>query len=146
MICQQTLENYLSIPLVDASVLTLNKAATAMHQPGNFKGVGVYSVSNDQHRDSKDDNKTKTGAGNNLLRSPNRKLTPAHPHMVNHSRPIPIKPPTLQPTIEIDEVPDQDEMSRDVTMSPAAQAHALSLFLSSSTSDSGRKKSTNNAG
>ena len=123
--------------IIDASVLTLNKAATAVHQhqPGNFKGVGVYSVSKDLHQDSRDDNKTKGGVGNSLV---NRKLTPAHPHMVNHSRPMPFKPPTLQPMIEVDEVPDQHEMSRDVTMSPAAQAHALSLFLSSSTSDSGR--------
>ena len=102
----------------------------------------MYSVTTlNHHTNGRDDEGTKTtGGGNGLVKSPNRKPTPANPHVVNQTRPIQIKAPTLQPTIEVDEVPDvhvDAEASREMAMSPAAQAHALSLFLSSSTSDSG---------
>ena len=64
-------------------------------------------------------------------KSSNRKPTPAKPHQVKHTANV----AALNPTIEVEEVEMDD--AAQMTMSPEAQAHSLSLFLSSSTSDSG---------
>lgn len=104
----------------------------------HIKG-GVQSLQNSQQSIAvKQGGGVAGGRGNNTsLKSPNRKPTPANPHHVTHNRPTEelANKHTLNPAIEVDEV-DSEEDSL-MTLSPAAQAHSLSLFLSSSTSDSG---------
>lgn len=113
--------------------------------PGSFatKPVGVYSIHDDKYT-----NAGGTGVGGDNSRgnastshkSPARKPTPANPHHVDHRGPLHYhNVPPLPPTIEVNEVDSDDGRDPSMTLSPAAQAHSLSLFLSSSTSDSGKQ-------
>ena len=123
----------------------MNKA-TLGHTQHNTK-EGVYSLQKNLHpkcgadvrNDTNRIGEGKEGVGEEgtvRTKSPNRRPTPAKPHHVDHNRLLQEKlTAELHPTVEIDEVPDVEEP--DMTLSPAAQAHSLSLFLSSSTSDSG---------
>lgn len=127
--------------------LTVNKAPFQRVDQHIIK-QGVYSLQNNQHPSTsgnKDGGEIRGSGGGGSIphKSPtaNRKPTPAKPHQIHdgkHSQKLLAQaPPSLCPTIEVNEV--EDDPSNN-TLSPAAQAHSLSLFLSSSTSDSGIPK------
>ena len=127
--------------LLVATALKMNTANTVPSGPFT-KPAGVYSIQTNQHTKS---GGTQGGGGergntNTSQKSP-RKPTPANPHHVDHRGPLHNVPTPLQPTIEVDEVDSDDGRRPSMTLSPAAQAHSLSLFLSSSTSDSGKHES-----
>ena len=119
------------------------KMNTANTGPFVTKPAGVYSTQNNQYTKSGDSSVGEDSSRGNTgtsQKSPGRKPTPAHPHHIDHRGPLYHHDvPTLPPTIEVNEVDSSDD-GRDpsMTLSPAAQAHSLSLFLSSSTSDSGK--------
>ena len=126
------------------AALKMNTANSGLSGPFTTKPVGVYSIQNNQYTNSVGS----SVAGDNLKgyttgatqKPAGRKPTPANPHHVDHRGPLHHPDaPTLPPTIEVNEVDSSDD-GRDcnMTLSPAAQAHSLSLFLSSSTSDSGK--------
>ena len=116
---------------------------TANTGPFVTKPAGVYSIQNNQYTQSGDSSvggDSSRGNAGASQKSPARKPTPANPHHIDHRGPLHRHDvPTLPPTIEVNEVDSSDD-GRDPSMnlSPAAQVHSLSLFLSSSTSDSGK--------
>ena len=120
--------------------LKMNTANPGLQGPFVTKPVGVYSIHNTNSGDSSVGGDSSRGNAGALQKSAGRKPTPANPYHVDHGGPLHhhnIQP--LPPTIEVNEVDSSDD-GRDpsVALSPAAQVHSLSLFLSSSTSDSGK--------
>ena len=134
-------------PLFVYTALKMNTATTT-GLPGSFvtKPVGVYSVQNNQYTNAGGSSSiggdgSKGNSGTSQKSAGGRKPTPANPHHVDRGGPLHhhnVSP--LPPTIEVNEVESSDDgRDHSVTLSPAAQAHSLSLFLSSSTSDSGKQ-------
>lgn len=122
MILHQANVNKLCVNSIAATTLTMSKATVGQALHGTQGGV--HSIKTNQASMENDESMWQ--------KSSNRKPTPANPHQVKRTTNI----PALNPTIEVEEVELDD--TAQMTMSPEAQAHSLSLFLSSSTSDSGR--------
>ena len=122
MILHQASAYKLCVNSTVATALTMNKATIgpALHSDRG----GVHSLKTNQTPMESEES--------TWQKSSNRKPTPAKPHQIKGTTNV----PPFNPTIEVEEV-DSDDATQ-MTLSPAAQAHSLSLFLSSSTSDSGK--------
>lgn len=124
----------------------MNTTNSGLPGPFTTKPVGVYSIQQNNQCANSVDSSVAGGklkgntAGTTTQKPAGRKPTPANPHHVDHRGPLHhLDAPTLPPTIEVNEVDSSDDgRDRNLPLSPAAQAHSLSLFLSSSTSDSGK--------
>ena len=120
-----------------AAALKMSTANTGLPGPFATKPVGVYSIQNNQHTNTGGASVGGDRNASTSQKSPARKPTPANPHHIDHRGPLHHHNAALPPTIEVNEIDSDDGRDPSMTLSPAAQAHSLSLFLSSSTSDSG---------